>query len=299
MSEDRKIRTIQNLIAKAEATENESEKQAFYAKAEDLMAKYAIEEAELDLAREAAQRSKPETTQISVIRAKSPVADQMSNLAQALANQFRCKIVFYGLNQPKWTGNISATVVGFPSDLRFFEMMWTSLQLHLLSGLESKPDASASVGENVAKLHESGVTWRRVVEILSPETDVTDEPAMKRAASRFKGAYRTYCQKENRPQVGMVSPITWQRNFAAAYVYRIRVRFWDLEKDRPASSALALRTEEVEDKFNEMFGDLKSTKSKTFRTDYAARKAGVARANEADITGQKSAGGSAPAGELS
>lgn len=265
----------------------ETETKACEEKANKLMVEYAIEQADLDAVRPAANRAKPETLTVVMCGRGSPFVDQLYALSGALLDFCRVRGVYTGLQYVKYQ-DVRMTVIGYPADLRYFEMLYTSLLLHMLSNLEPKPDPNKTFDENVYILHEAGVSYRKQVHALFPDIPKWDDATIKRMGGRCKSAYRRWCKKLGEEPRAIAAPITYQRNFAIGYVHRISVRLWEMQMKQPTSTGLVLRSDAIDALHNEMFPKLgKAKRPKQIRWDAGARLAGTTAANAADLGGAK------------
>lgn len=121
---------IAGLLAKAERTDNEHERDAFNAKAEQLMIKYGIEQAEL----EAAGEVKPE----EIIEVRIPftgiynmvMPDFVHTVCRALGN-------LSVLQSSSWDKKTrTAYIIGHKSDVEAAQVLIASLQLQAMSGMK-------------------------------------------------------------------------------------------------------------------------------------------------------------------
>ena len=114
-ADERMLSRIRALLAKAEATEYAEEAEALSARAQELMAKYSIDQALL--AAESGRRDAPAGRRIAV---DNPYEAPKMSLLQAVATANRCRVV--------WSKEVGlATVVGFDADLDAVELLFTSL----------------------------------------------------------------------------------------------------------------------------------------------------------------------------
>jgi hypothetical protein len=114
-TDERMLSRIRALLAKAEATEYAEEAEALSARAQELMAKYSIDQALL--AAESGRKDAPAGRRIAV---DNPYEAPKTSLLQAVATANRCRVV--------WSKEVGlATVVGFDADLDAVELLFTSL----------------------------------------------------------------------------------------------------------------------------------------------------------------------------
>lgn len=145
--DDRRLATIRALLAKAEATEFPDEAEAFFAKASELISRWAIDEAML-WAGATGQREQPEELRLVL---HAPYITQKSVLVGAVGRAHGCRTVRLGAGSGSRTQVLS--VVGFPSDLRWVETLTTSLLLQLTSAMLAKCPRGVTAAESAS--------WRR------------------------------------------------------------------------------------------------------------------------------------------
>jgi hypothetical protein len=165
---------VRKLVERAEHPEtDQAEAKACRERADALMLKYAIEEATLNAARPAAQRTKPGTIIISGWPMGSPFEQELSHLAGIVAHYTRVKFVMFGYgikmskamrdyykkNPKARPGSVRLKVYGFESDLRYFEFMWTTLHLHLANGLEMEYTFDRPHDQMCYDMHTAGYNW--------------------------------------------------------------------------------------------------------------------------------------------
>lgn len=109
---------ISALLDKAESTSYPEEADAFMAKAQELMARHAIDEAMLD----AARGSKEEIERVELV-ITAPYASAKSVLLNSVAASNRCRLVT--ANRPN--GRVLCTIFGFDTDIRHTRSLYLSL----------------------------------------------------------------------------------------------------------------------------------------------------------------------------
>jgi len=140
--DDHRLSLVRALLAKAEASEFPDEAEAFTAKASELIARYAIDDALLW----AADRSEdPTELRLELL---APYLAQKALLVDAVARAQGCRAVRLGSRSG--SGREQVSVVGFPGDLSRVETLVTSLLVQLtsamLAGAPEGLSASASAG---------------------------------------------------------------------------------------------------------------------------------------------------------
>ncbi len=146
--DDRRLDTIRALLAKAEATEFPDEAEAFFAKASELISRWAIDEAMLWADADASGREQPDELQLVV---HTPYLPQKAVLIGAVAQANNCRAVRLVGGSGARTEIVS--IVGFPTDLRWVETLVTSLLVQLTAAMLAKCPAGGSASQTAS--------WRR------------------------------------------------------------------------------------------------------------------------------------------
>ena len=92
-ADDRRLGVIRGLLAKAEATEYPDEAEAFFAKASELIARYAVDEAMLWAGADRSGRESPDELRLEV---HAPYLVQKAVLVGAVATAHGCQTVRLG-----------------------------------------------------------------------------------------------------------------------------------------------------------------------------------------------------------
>lgn len=136
--EDPRLEKIRALLAKAEATTYPEEAKAFTAKAQELMTKWAIDDAMLRVGKSA--RDVTEIVSVKIVTGKPPYQGIREQMLSTIARNNDCRVILDG---NVWTyrdeqGNrlpkrkrkeAEAYLVGFPQDVEFVQMLLTSCTL--------------------------------------------------------------------------------------------------------------------------------------------------------------------------
>jgi len=283
---------VNGLLAKAEhETTPPEEAQACREAADRLMLKYAIEEAHLDEARPAAERMKPEKMSFPVGEYGDTIG-HIAGLMGTLAQHCRCMIKHYTSSQREADGSYVyySTVYGYASDLRYFEILWTSIRLHMISTLVPGINSKESDEDNAYRLHEAGYNWLEIAGLYGwkkqtyseriwlehERGQISDDLYAKWSAdkaeiwynekldeyrtnwqlgSKIKRAYHNACKaKGEKPHsISANGSTTYRKSAARGYHSMIHQRLARMRRDRSAmaGSSLVLRSDALRDYFRE------------------------------------------------
>jgi hypothetical protein len=330
MDLDAVLSKVQKLVNKSEHPETDAvEAAALRAKADGLMLKYAIDQAALNSARPEAERAKPESITIEMCEIGSPFEQELSNLAFVISKYTRTKFLMYGYGirmkarareSLKATGYkfgyVKMKVYGFESDLKYFNLLWTVLNLHLANGLEIDYDFAKSLEYNTYIMHNAGYNWLDIARAFGwAKQDPDDYPGIKEpwrltvdrpgaaggpagtvqpatmVGSRFKRAYYREIGRrgEDRLSIPASGRLNFQLSFMRSYWIRVGQRFDEAARSREPGAAVMLRSafEEVQRMYDEENPDVKDAKHRTHRHNPEGWKRGHAHANAADIQGTR------------
>ena len=127
------------------------------AKADALMLKYAIDEATARASRPASVRSTPVVIDVSVGEI-SDIIGYVAGMLNRVARHTRCKVRNYAHFDSE-TKQYFSKAYGFESDVRYLEVLYTTLRLHMLGALSPKVNPAESVEVNSYRLHNAGFNW--------------------------------------------------------------------------------------------------------------------------------------------
>lgn len=244
------MRKVQALMDRADSTTFEAERDACLAKADQLMAAYAIEQFELDMARPVGDREKPEVRFVDIPRTGDYDVDELYR------QLFTSLIHHVGAMYVDWKRE-GYRVIGFKSDLDWFDWLFQSIRLHMLNTMKPKPSTDLSLEENIVMLKETGLKWADIYDQLLPvfhshpkfrKYGQQEDMPVSYGYLKFDGwwfprnmprpwgvwctgVYTNHCKKHNLPR-NYASPTVYRRSFVEGYMARIRARLAEMREAR-------------------------------------------------------------------
>ncbi|SRR6266487_559463 len=264
------LKRVRQLIAKAEATIHEGataaerkaaeiEQESARHMADALMLKYQIDEVQAEQARPASQHQKPVVIEVT-LATDSDVSGYVSTLVNIVARHCRCLVRLYSrysYEEHMWM----AKVYGFESDLRYFEILYTTLRLHMIGAILPKPDPTKSLEDNAYILHNAGLNWIGIAEehgwhqvdrqpgdtskaMYENKSFPGERRTFARAVAIHEAAYKRACEK--RGEKPMKIPPGGARTFrisaAQGYTSRLNARLREVREGRHTGAEVILRS---------------------------------------------------------
>jgi hypothetical protein len=244
---------VAKLITLAEhANTSDIEREAFLAKADAMMVKYAIDRAVIESRKTAGeQREEPVSVTVPFIRDGVDFEDQYTSMFSAICNHNRTRAVIRTYRE-------EATIVGFPTDVEYTQMIWNSVYFAFVSKLDPSWVVDRPADENIKILKEAGWKWARIADVANEhgfECTATD--------GRLKAAYRRQCKLEGvQPTSHTQRHAAYRASYAEAFsatiasrLYRMREAAEDQAASRGTGTALALRSraDTVNEEFYRLF----------------------------------------------
>jgi Protein of unknown function (DUF2786) len=269
MELNRVLELVRKLVAKAESTDSPDEARALSEQADNLMIKYAIDEAALDASRPPEARAKPAVIEIE-LTGYSGLLGWVAALAASIARHCGCRVRQYNRYHD---GAWRSKVYGYESDLRYFEIMYTTLRLHMIGALRPRPDSALSLEDNVFSLHSAGLNWFDIAKLYGwyqvmplpgePRNvyinrNSGDRVGWSKSIGQYKRAYARACEARGVPKLH-VPPSggdTFRRSAAQGYVSRLDQRLREIRGQRVNMNALALRVSDLDEFFRAENPDL-------------------------------------------
>lgn len=303
---------VRKLVAKAESTDSPHEAEALQAQADKLMEKYAIEE--WQLAQSAPASFKPTRIKVDIGKADSEFLTETATLCNVIADFCNCSSVW--MEGSGWGQREEyAYVYGYESDLRYFELLFTTLYLHMSGAIFPKPDVLKSVGENAYALRNAGLNWIEIAKAYGwrevPRWDGEpknvymndNDPTGKRvgwstAVGRYEQAYRKVVKAKGESIVRIPpnGARTFRYNAAHGYLSRISQRLRMVKSQRGTGTELMLRdkSQNISALIADSHPDMSVTGARSVKYNAEAYARGTRHANTASLNPEAGAG-SAPA----
>jgi hypothetical protein len=312
---DNILSKVRGLVAKAEHPDTPAaEADLCRERADQLMLKYAIDQATLRDSQPAATRMTPSKMEVEVCEAGSAYENMFIMLLSIVCEHTRTKPVFYGshmeaglLASLKSIGRepkVRARVYGFEGDLRYFEILYTTLLLHMSNGIDPKPDHSLSDQVNSYNLHMAGLNWLEIASLYYRRGHEYgwngDKSDYMRYGSYWKRAYRREAKLRDETAVKLPANFTaqkrieWRKNFAQSYISTLQFRLWQARENRPTGGELILSSAmaDIEAMINDEHKNLTEMSSLTedVKFNEQAWNAGDRHAQSADLSAHSNVG---------
>ena len=292
---------VQKLIAMAEKERvpgctdeewaaTEAEQMRARKMADSLMLQYAIEEISAEATKPIGERAKPTSLDVSM-GVYSAVTWYVMQVATRIAQHTRCKIRHYARTEQTDDGTeYFSTVYGFDSDVAYFNVLYTTVRLHMLGALRPGISPALSLDENAYALHAAGFNWLDIAKLYGwAKTNTSGRISRERERGvlpedlyekwmagkaevwyhegddvyqsnwQVGGIYKRACQRaaRTRGERHMKLPAGGTKNFredaARGYASMISTRLYQIERDRPVGTGVALagRIDDLEQFYRE------------------------------------------------
>lgn len=304
--EDKVLAKIRGLIQKAEHPSTPPEEaKACHEMADALMLKYTIDRATVDASKPSAERQKPAAVTLRLCEFSNPLETQFSMLSVAVANHTRCQVV---LTSDWIRRTVNIRVFGFESELRYFEILYTTLLLHMSGIFFPKPDNGASLEDNLLRLRHLGLNWLQMAEVYGwrktgrlidgDKIEYINAQGDRKTNWQLGSFYKRTTHRAMRDRGMVITSIPagtsrkhagddWRRSAATGYVTEIDVRLQAARGKREAGTDIILRSDQlaIEAMKNEEFDTLVPVVGEDYNLSTEAYDHGRQHAQSADIGG--------------
>lgn len=296
------LRKVRALIERAEHPETPKlEADSCRAKADDLMSRYAIEEWEA-LKSGGATGMKPDKIKIDIGEEGDPFLDRIAHLVNVVANYCHGSSIWMKGSGRKGFRSEYCYVYGYQSDLRYFELLYTTLHLHMAGAMFPKPDPSLTMDENAYNFREAGLNWIDIAfawgwyEVPREEGEARnvyvnrntlERASWARSVGRIKkAALAEYARRGESPiKLAPAAAFNFRLNGINGYIDRIGQRLREQAGRRGVGTELVLRdrSQNIAAMIAEDFPSLGFSKQRDTRFNAAAYARGVSHANTASL----------------
>lgn len=301
---------VRKLIERAEHPSTpKTEADACRAMADDIMSKYAIEEWQ---AMQKAQTGlKPSRIRIDIGEGDSGFLSQTAMLVNIVAEYCRCSSVWMegsGLRGLVPGRMEYCWVYGYESDLRYFELLFTTVFLHVSDLINPKPDPALTRGENIRELRNGGLNWNEIAEAFGwrlqkrdgskttyRHKDTEEVQTWSRVVGRIKSDYaREVKARREEPFTlgrGGAGNANFRLNSIKGYLVRLRQRLQEQAGKRGTGTEIILRdrTQNITAAMDEDFPAMKKARNKDVRYNPEAYARGVRHANTVSLNPETAA----------
>jgi hypothetical protein len=313
------LERIRGLVAKAESLESigdpESMNEATACRemADQLMQKYAVKE--WQLLKDAPTGVKPTRIKVDIGEAGNPFLSEASTLVNVVAKFCKCSSIWMRGSGYRGYREEYCWVYGYESDLRYFELLFTTLYLHMSGTIFPKPDESKSLGVNAYELHNAGLNWFDIAQAYGWEATARHDGEAKfmyrhrvtgervswaKSVGRIKAAYAAEVKARGEAplRIPPSGAENFRRNAAQGYLHRISQRLRAIAGGRSTGAELVLadKSQNIAAMISEDYPETEMLKSKDIRYNQEAYRRGVQHAETANLN---PAAGSAPRTALS
>lgn len=249
------LRKVRGLMAKAASTEFPEERDAFQAKADELMEQYAIESwmlasgSDESKARLIKRREFDMTWWRELRGVDSDAKNAVYWLWTACVRHCRCvtDIMTWSTLENK------ASIFGTEADLTYLDLLFTDLFTQLFAKIKPAYDPDKSLGENVLRAKEAGMKYTDIAVWLGhPEWRERNGTGGWKTCDNGKmlREYKSYLRSIGKTPADVISvnPKAYQYSYCYAFYTTVSSRMYEMRQgreDTTGSTAIALRDIEV------------------------------------------------------
>jgi hypothetical protein len=306
VEDDKLLARVRAMVERAEHPDTPPEEADTARRMADaLMHKHAIDRAMLNQKSPKAEQEKPDAITLRLCDAGNPLLVQFSMLSVSVARHTRCEVVLLPSHDFSPT---RIRVFGFKSDLDYFQILYTTILMHMSGIFFPKPEDDMSLEENLLRLRSLGLNWLQMAEVYGwrktgrkidgDKIEYMNAKGEKKTNWQLGSFYKRTTHRAARSagvELKIIQAGTsrkqagddWRRSAAEGYVTQIDIRFEMARGKREPGTDLVLASS-----FNAIralrdaeFQHLGPVDGDKFRLSLDAYSHGKNHANSADISG--------------
>lgn len=259
---DDMMRKVHALLTRADHENTPlPEAEACRAKAEALMYRYRIDEAMFEQAKPAGLELKPQWATWNVCRAGSEFAQRYRNIASAVLEHLGIRGVFKQASVPvvdedgNYTDHqimVVCEAVGYESDLRIAELLYTECQLAFQLKLEPKYQPDLTESYNAYVMRSAGMEGWRIAQAMYGRDD-------KHLRVKVRKLFKEEAMKRGEDPTVLLgkgnSVKAFREDFAMGFTWEIQTRLRSMRMARTDEGELVLasRNEAINEMFYEAY----------------------------------------------
>lgn len=248
------LRKVRALIARANSTTFEAERETCLAKADEFMEKYAIELWMLETKQNHSRLIVKKVLDFSwYADLRGLDRDARSEIWSMFNSCVRhCRCVTSWTTVEYTSEGKFITVYGLESDISYLDLLFTDLITQMFSKLRPKYDPALSMGHNIAVAKAAGMKYADIAIWMGREDWVRNGRPIDHGI--MARAYKEYAMTNDEDWITM-SPKTYQYSYVSAFASRIRTRLADMlkQRDEPTDNHMALVLRDIRDQAMEAF----------------------------------------------
>ena len=282
--------------------------------ADELMSKYAIEE--WQAMQKAPKSFKPTRIKVDIGKHDSEFLNETATLCNVVASFCNCTSVWMRGSGYFWGKDNQREeycyVYGYESDLRYFELLFTTLYLHMVGAIFPAPDPTKSIGENAYDMRNAGLNWIEIAKAYGwrevPRWDgepknvyvndndhgIPKRVGWSQAVGQYERAYRKVV-KANGEEIVRIPPNgarTYRYNAASGYLSRISQRLRMIKDQRGTGTEVMLRdkSQNIAALVMDSHPDMSTNAARQVNYNADAYRRGTRHANTASLNPEAGAG---------
>lgn len=274
-----KIRALLDTAESLRAQGNEAAADTYEAKAHALREKYAVEEESL-IAKDPGSVL-PVYAEVTIVGTGSAFQQEYVNMFHYVARHAGIRKVYEWKHTPGQGYAVTACCVGYESDIRYAELLYTNARLVFTEKLDPRPNPALSEQVNVYRLRAAGIERVRIADMLWGNRD-------KANLSKVGRLYKAECKARGEEALLSGRGVTgkvYREQYATEFVWtldrRLR-RAQDAAGQYGGGLVLHGRKERVDEAFYERYPDQRPKPAIAQATEQQCERCAAAKKRKGD-----------------